>query len=65
MMNSVRTIRISKMPLNRLLVILAVVIVAAGLSIALILALPNNLRVWLIPALLAVAIAARKFWPRR
>jgi integral membrane sensor domain MASE1 len=53
------------MPLNRLLVILAVVIVAAGLSIALILALPNNLRVWLIPALLAVAIAARKVWPRR
>ena len=47
------------MPVNRLLLILAAVILAAGLTVALFVFLPAGMKVWLVPALLAVGLAVR------
>jgi hypothetical protein len=55
----------SLMPLSRLLLILFAVLVLGGVTVLLLIALPSDLRPWLIPILLIAAIALRISWPRR
>lgn len=53
------------MPVSRLLSLIAAVIVLAAVTVLLLIALPPDIRPWLIPILMTAAIALRIAWPRR